>query len=92
MKLMILALYDVKVAAYQSPFYAQSVGAAIRSLSDVVNGRDRQAQDTPLLMHPEDFRLFSFGVWNDEGEFVLSKGPQLVAECANLKESLKVER
>ena len=41
MKLEMLALYDAKVEAFMSPFFAQSVGAAVRELSDMVNGARR---------------------------------------------------
>jgi hypothetical protein len=87
MKLVMLALFDVKVSGFMTPFFAQSTGAAVRSLSDLVNGRDRTQPDAPPVMHPEDFRLFVFGEWDDVGRLVLADTPQLVAECVNLKES-----
>lgn len=81
MKLEILALYDAKVEAFMTPFFAQSVGAAMRSLSDLVNG---QGDEAPRL-HPEDFSLFRFGTWWDEGKLELEPAPVQVALCQNLK-------
>lgn len=81
MKLVILALWDEKIEAFMTPFFAQSVGAGIRSLADMVNGSGGE----PPAQHPEDFKLFSFGEWYVDGMFVLSERPQLVAECSNLK-------
>lgn len=81
MKLEMLALYDAKVGAYMTPFFAQSVGAAVRSLSDLVNGPGDEA---PKL-HPEDFSLFKFGTWFEEGVLTLETAPVEVARCINLK-------
>lgn len=85
MKLEIMALYDAKVEAFMQPFFAQSVGAAVRSLSDLVNGRGGEAPS----LHPEDFSLFRFGSWWDEGTFELEKAPVQVALCLNLKQEVK---
>lgn len=81
MKLFMLALWDVKVDAYMTPFFAQSVGAATRSLADLVNGNG----EDPPRRHPEDFSLHLFGTWDTDGYFELLKQPQRVCEAANLK-------
>lgn len=84
MKLEILALYDSKSEAFMTPFFAQSVGAAVRSLSDLVNNRGEQRNEAPAL-HPEDFSLFRLGTWWDEGKIELERAPVQVALCVNLK-------
>jgi len=81
MKLEMMALYDAKVEAFMSPFFAQSVGAAVRSLSDLVNGSGEEAP----AKHPEDFSLFRFGVWSDDGVMELERAPVQVCLCINLK-------
>lgn len=85
MKLAMLALYDRKVEEFMTPFFAQTTGAAVRSLSDLVNGRGQErGQETPAV-HPEDFSLYQFGWWVSGGVFDLLTKPELVCECANLK-------
>lgn len=81
MKLEMMALYDVKVDAFMTPFFAQSVGAAMRSLADLVNGKGGEA---PAL-HPEDFSLWRFGTWYEDGKLELEPAPVQVALCVNLK-------
>lgn len=82
MRLVLLALLDAKIGAFMTPFFAQSVGAAMRQLADMVNGKP----DEVIAAHPEDFRLFLIGEWSSEDGLVLSKRtPELVCECANLR-------
>lgn len=84
MKLEIMALYDAKAEAYMTPFFAQTVGAAMRGLSDLVNDIGPQKGEAPSL-HPEDFSLWRLGTWWDEGKIELEQAPVQVALCINLK-------
>lgn len=88
MKLCVLALFDEKVGAFMTPFFAQSVGAGVRSLSDMVNG----SEDQPPAKHPEDFSLYQVGDWFDDGQLMVGARPELVAKCVDLKVTLKLER
>lgn len=75
------ALYDEKVAAFLTPFPAQSVGHAVRIMEE-------RAQDPnfPLRRHPQDFTLYCIGSFDDasaslkslEEPSLVSKGNELV--------------
>lgn len=82
MNLVILALFDAKIGQFMTPFFAQSVGAGVRSLSDLVNSRG----DEPPARHPDDFRLYHLGAWSPDGYMELKKAPELVCEASSLKE------
>lgn len=71
MKIVVVAVRDQKADAFGNPWYAQSVGMAIRHFSDAVN------TDEPTNIwrrHPEDFALFHLGYFmQDTGTFELLK-------------------
>lgn len=80
MKLVMLALRDVKVMEFMTPFAAQSVGAAVRSVSDLVNGGGSEGP----AKHPEDFSLWQLAYFDtSDGQY--TGRCELVAECVNLK-------
>lgn len=54
MQMVVVAVYDAAVEAYNRPFFAPSVGAAMRSFADEVN---RPAADNVLHQHPDDFTM-----------------------------------
>lgn len=80
MKLEMLALYDDKIGEFMTPFFAQSVGAAVRSLDDLVNGHGEEAP----TKHPNDFRLFRLGSFDSNGA-VFEPAMVIVCECGDLK-------
>ena len=61
MRLNAYAIYDVKAAMYQRPFFAVRDGEATRAFVDAVATKDH-----PLGQHPEDYTLFRIGAFNDE--------------------------
>lgn len=81
MKLQIMAMRDAKIGEFMTPFFAQSIGAAMRAVGDMVNG---SGNETPAV-HPEDFSLYCLGSFNTVDGTWFVEQPQLVAECANLK-------
>jgi len=81
MKLEILALYDDKLGEFMTPFFAQSTGAAVRSLDDLVNGRGEEAP----TKHPGDFRLYRLGSFQSHGALFDVSAPSIVCECEDLK-------
>lgn len=81
MKLVLLSLFDEKVGAYMTPFFAQSVGAGVRSVADLVNGGGQE----PPAKHPDDFKLYAMGEFDDAGVLTPVTPPQLVASCLNLR-------
>lgn len=83
MKTKVLAVFDVQAQAFQRPIFVPSVGFATRMLVDEVN---RAAQDNLLYQHPEDFRLFELGEWDESsGLFVCHALPSLICDCVALK-------
>jgi len=75
MRYKIFSVRDRAIDAYGQPFYATSVGGAVRSFSDEVN---RPAENNQLAKHPEDFDLFLLGEYDDStGEFDTTRPAQV---------------
>lgn len=67
MRWSVVSVYDSAVVAYNRPFFAPSVGAALRSFTDEVN---RSAADNAMFAHPDDFSLWLLAEFDDEaGKF-----------------------
>lgn len=80
MKLVIVAVQDRALAAFNRPFFVPTRGAAIRAFSDEIN-----KTDSPMHAHPDDFDLYELGNWDDEtGKFDNSTPPQQIAIGKNL--------
>jgi hypothetical protein len=82
MKMCVVAVRDSAVGAFNRPFYAPSIGVAVRSFSDEVN---RKAADNIMSQHPEDFELWYIANFDEElGRFetidarVLARGKDVV--------------
>lgn len=60
MKLLVFSIFDDKAGCYMPPFFSSAVGQAVRSFGDLVNNKE-----TMVGMHPEDFRLFQLGDFDD---------------------------
>lgn len=72
----VLSVRDRAANAYGRPFFTASVGQAIRSFSDVINGKD----DSEIQRHPGDFDLFHLGQFDDEtGNFLQYPAPKQIA-------------
>lgn len=84
----VCSVRDSKAAAYGRPFFAPSVGVAIRSFTDEVN---RDAEGNDMNRHFEDFTLFQLGQFDDgTGEFVTS-APHVLVSGDQVKEHAKVK-
>lgn len=76
MKMIVCSIKDRAADAFGRPFYVPAVGVAIRSFQDEVN---RDAQDSQIFQHPDDFDLFDLGVFDDAtGLFDLHPTPVLL--------------
>lgn len=60
-KLRVFSVYDSKVQAYTSPFYARTVAEAQRSWIAVVNDGESM-----MSKHPADYALFQIGTFDEE--------------------------
>jgi len=75
-KLQVLSVRDRAADVFGRPFFTASIGSAIRSFSDHLNGKD----DSEMVKHPEDFDLFHLAVFDDEtGSFENLERPKQVA-------------
>lgn len=84
MKLVIVAMRDSAVNAFMSPLFVPTVGAAVRSFQDAVNGNE--AGD--IKKHPEDFEMFELGTFDSiTGEFDVLEKPRSVARGKDLVRS-----
>lgn len=80
MKLVVFTIYDKAVQAYNTPFYMQTEGEAMRGFKQVCT--DPQ---TNICKHPEDFALFKLGWFdNSTGQFELVE-PECVARAHEVK-------
>ena len=61
MKHKVFSVYDSKVEAYHVPFFAPTVGAAIRMFADAVGDSGSQ-----FAKHAEDYTLFLIGEYDDQ--------------------------
>ncbi|WNK13093.1 MAG: nonstructural protein [Microvirus sp.] len=88
MKIKVFSIRDRAIDTFAQPFYAASVGHAVRSFTDAVN---RQDKDSNLFLHPDDFDLYLLGEFNDEyGSFSFrEEGPEMVAVGKNCKVAVK---
>lgn len=77
MKYNVFAVKDRAIPAYGTPYYAASVGSAIRGFSDEVN---RKEPNNQLAAHPDDFDLYHLGTFDDAfAKFELFEEPVQVA-------------
>lgn len=60
MKMLAFSIYDDKAQVYSRPFYAITIGEAIRTFTDAVNQKD-----SPYNRHPDDYTLYSVGSFDD---------------------------
>lgn len=54
------AIYDKAVGAFMAPFFCRSKGEAVRSFMDACSDGK-----TNFCQHPDDFRLFHLGSFDD---------------------------
>lgn len=87
MKVNAYSLFDVKISAYGTPFFAPSDPVAIRSVKPVVND-----PSSTLFHSPEDFSLRRIGSFNDASGLIDPiLAPVFVCECSALKMEVKSE-
>lgn len=55
------AIYDAKVEAHLTPFFARNNEDAMR----MVGMKLRQDPENPLAICPDDYTLFAIGVWDE---------------------------
>lgn len=61
MKYQVCAVFDDKMDAYMQPWYAPTVGAAIRAF-----GQECRNSESTLFHSPTDFHLYVIAEWDSE--------------------------
>jgi len=70
------AIYDSVSCVYDRPFPAMNDQDAIRSFTSVAMNKD-----TVIGQHPEHFKLFRIGKWNDAEGKLFGEGPHHIASA-----------
>lgn len=82
-KLLVVALLDAQAQAFGRPLFFPAKGVALREIGEEVN---RQDAKNVLFQHPQDFRIFELGSWDEKsGLFECHPQPLLLADCSSLK-------
>lgn len=61
MKLIVVAVRDAKAAAFMAPAFVQTLGLAVRSFGEQINGRE-----PTVSKYPGDFDLYEIGTYDDQ--------------------------
>lgn len=81
MILKIFSVYDTAAGAYLQPFFAPTLGLAIRSFQDAVNTPDHQ-----FARYSHDYTLYLLGEFNDsDASFSPQQEPVRVATATETK-------
>lgn len=81
MILKVFSVYDTAAGAYLQPFFAPTLGLAIRSFGDAINNPDHQ-----FSKYAHDYTLYLLGEFNDsDGSFTAQPDPVKVATASETK-------
>lgn len=76
----VFCIYDAKVEAFMSPFYAVARGAAIRSFIEVAGDKTHN-----IGKYPSDFTLFELGEYDDSNaKFTMKSSPYSLGTALEL--------
>lgn len=67
----IFSIYDAAVETYLNPFFAKTMGSAIRSFSDGVND-----ETTMFNKHANDYTLYQIGEFDEDSGAVVGHPPK----------------
>lgn len=74
-KLKMLAVHDSKVGAFMQPWFARSIGEAMRTWETVCN-----EGDSMMAKYPEDHSLFEVGEFDDQdGSMTVLSAPRCLS-------------
>lgn len=91
MKKTIYTVFDSVTGIYWHPFFAVNDEEAKRSISNAVN----TVADNDLFLHPEDFTLYSIGIFNDQRDEVIleaSTPMNFICRCDSLLRPAEVQK
>lgn len=82
------SVYDIVCDEYNPPFVCKNMATAIRNMRDSL----KDAKQSIIAMHPEDYRLVEIGLFNKEtGEITNISENMLSYDLHNLFTSVKEE-
>lgn len=61
MNLVVVSIKDEKTGAFSQPSFVPTVGAAVRSFSELCN-----TKDSMCCKYPQDFTMYKIGTFDDE--------------------------
>lgn len=83
MKMEVIAIKDRALDAYMRPFYAQTIGQAIRMFQDEIKRPDGE-----MAKHPDDYDLYHLGTWDDQDGTTTQQTPKQIAIGKHFKPEL----
>lgn len=86
MEMIVCTIYDSGSESFGRPWYARATGEAMRVFTNEVNRPGTPEEPNPLNQHPQDFRLYSLGKFDDQaGRFSLADPPILLCSAEQVK-------
>lgn len=79
MKKVIMAIRDVKAQAWLTPMFFHARGQGVRVFGDAVNG-----ESGDIAKHPEDYRLFEIGTYDENSGEIVGINPEFVTDGSSL--------
>lgn len=78
MTLAIFTIHDEKANIYMTPFFFPTQGQALRAFNDLVND-----ENSTVNKHPEDYRLYTLGTYDDQDAIFTTSTPKLIASATD---------
>lgn len=79
--MIIVAVKDHALDAFNTPFFVPTEGVAVRSFKDEVN-----RPESPMGAHPEDYDLYKLGEYDERRGAFNTHEPLQIARAKNFKE------
>lgn len=79
MNLTLYSIKDIKAEAFNVPFAFTTQGQALRAFQDLANDKT-----TTVGQHPEDYRLFQVGVFDQETGTIINAEQHFIADATDL--------
>lgn len=85
----IVAVKDLAAQTFGRPFYVPHENAAIRSFTQEVNTQPEQGSIGDMYNHPDDFELYSIGVFDDRSGKIIPSDPVLLVQAKHVSTRAK---
>ena len=86
MNVTMFSVFDSKAGVYTQPFFAPTVGVAIRSLQSLMLDHSHT-----FYTHPEDYTLYRLGEFDDNVGDIAATNPEAIANMVQIKSSFSQE-